>query len=137
MRLLFCVLFLAGCSPVVGGDARHVLDDAVDAGADMAPGRQGDPCDPDHYLDPECAPGLVCTVDGICDGPVCGNGNVVCSGSTICEIAGNCVPPCRDAAGDVIYDGDSNCEGVGERTAADGRCYIPEWFRLCRKMGGH
>jgi len=158
------VLVLSGCAPA-GLDAQAVSllalasggDDAgVDAGApaDMAAGGVGYPCDPENdcHLDvtyapecvgnlvcPICAAGLICTTDGICDGPRCGSGNVVCHDPTICELAGNCVPPCRDAAGAVIYDPDAvgDCEGAGERTAMDGRCYVPPWFRLCRALGGH
>jgi len=139
-----------------GGADAAVVDASV---PDLGPGGIGTPCnsDRDCFMTIVCSPnsnggedcvgtlhcpicgdGNTCTVDGVCDGPVCGGGNVVCNPLYVCALDGNCVPPCRDNVTDeVIYEGVWGCEGVGELTAADGRCFIPEWYPLCRRSGGH
>lgn len=70
-------------------------------------------------------------------GDPCGNGNVVCGGTTVCTQAADCIPPCL-VSGVPVYRSTttSTCEARGLITTADGRCVVPCWYELCDVLGG-
>ena len=93
----------------------------------------GESCDPNAAN--TCGPGLVCTSAGICDGPACGNGNVVCDPSMVCTASADCIPPCM-VGGAPVYEDAPSCAAVGLVETADGRCVVPCWYFLCGVLGG-
>jgi len=147
--LLLCLTLVAGCDHAAGVLTSAI--DVVDAGASDA-GGMGAPCDPNACSNvcvdppgctsyrtacPMCNDGLTCTVDGICDGPVCSNygGNVVCHDPMVCAInQGNCDPPCY-VNGAPVFKRPGNCEGRGLLTAPDGRCFAPCFWEICGPDG--
>jgi hypothetical protein len=115
-------------------------DGAICAGPADGGTDGGIPCDPNQWQDPTiCPTGQVCTSDGICAGPPCGNGNTVCDSTTLCAIEGNgnkdCAPQCT-AAGKTIYRGTTSCATRGLLTdAANGKCFVPCWIDECFVLG--
>lgn len=127
MRFVLACLLLCACST-----APTLLDAPVDAGATLPDGG----CDPNAWAT-ACPTGQVCTADGTCNGPPCGNGNVVCDPSTVCSAQSDCVPPCRDASGAVItldpLAPGQTCTSAGYLDPADStaQCLLPCWYVLC------
>lgn len=126
MRYLFLAFVIAGCTPSTAVHRSAEVKEETMLGA-------GEACDLNGV--DECDAGLVCTSSGVCDGPVCGNGNVVCSGATVCTQAADCIPPCL-AGGAAVYRPGTGCEARGLITTADGRCVVPCWYELCDVLGG-
>lgn len=137
MRVVLLAVFLLGCSGVaVQQTALDVPDGAIvatqpDGGCD--PLGTGADCP-----QPDGGPPMICQSSGIC-GTQCGNGNVSCDDTgMICAMVGDCLPPCVDMTGAVIYRAIKGgaCESHGLMTAQDKRCFIPCDFDLCGLLGG-
>lgn len=146
MKALCLALLLTACSssPAV---QRHALDS--DGGALPL----GSPCDVADcaYVNgvwacPACGVGNTCAVAGqdpndptkaltTCQGPVCGNGNVVCDPGMRCDNSGDCLPPCLVGGVEYHYPG-TNCGQAGLPTGVDGSCIVTCYSFACSLLGG-